>query len=136
MADSWRGRAIVAGHARGAAMISATPISFLGDVDITSGRIVGSAQSLLGRVITGAVLIVPATSGSAGAWRFLYQLSLHGTQPAALIVGELPDPSVVQGAILADIPVLAGLDDDFRATIVDGQLLDVDGETVRIVGQE
>ena len=34
----------------------------------------------------GRVLIVPATRGSAGAWRFLHQLKQHGTHPLAIML--------------------------------------------------
>jgi uncharacterized protein len=65
--------------------------------------------------------------GSAGAWRFLYQLYKHGTHPVALVACTLPDPSVVQGAILSGIPVVCQPSEEVLATIADGDLLRVDG---------
>lgn len=125
----WSGRGIVKGQASGPAMVSASALSFLGDVDIRSGEVVGRANDLLGRTVTGAVLVLPATRGSAGAWRFLYQLKVHGTHPAALVIRELPDASVVQGAFLAEVPIVMLTDDDFWTRITDGDLLTVDGVT-------
>jgi hypothetical protein len=49
---------------------------------------------------------MPYTRGSAGAWRFLYQLFKHDNHPVAIVCNAVPDPSVVQGAILAGIPVV------------------------------
>lgn len=123
---NWRGRGVVRGAASGPALISRTPLSFLGDIDIRSGRVVGKSSDLRGASVAGSVLLVPATRGSAGAWRFLYQLKVHGAHPAALVARETPDPSVVQGAILAEIPivVIAG-DELWRAA--EGRLLHVDG---------
>ena len=100
------GRGIVAGKAQGPALVAAEPVSFLGDVDIRSGRIVGDLPSARNANVRGTVLVFPYTSGSAGAWRFLYQLYKHANHPVALITQQVPDPSVVQGAILAGIPIV------------------------------
>ncbi len=124
----FQGRGIVNGRISGPALVSRTPFSFLGDVDIRTGTVIGELSDLRGRNIAGTVLIVPATRGSAGAWRFLYQLKQHGTHPLAIITGELPDPSVVQGAILSGIPIVSGLADRIGNQVTDGSTLTVDGD--------
>src|SRR5258708_6177029 len=101
-----KARGIADGSAAGPALIGDEAISFLGDVDIMSGQIVGDLPSLKNASVRGTVLIFPYTRGSAGAWRFLYQLFKHGNHPVAIITESVPDPSVVQGAILARIPIL------------------------------
>jgi uncharacterized protein len=116
-------RGIVKGRASGRALVSREPISFLGDLDIATGTVVGRLPSIAGQSLRGRVLLLPATIGSAGAWRFLYQLFKHDTHPVAIVCAELPDPSVVQGAILADIPVVCAPIDAFT----NGELLEVDG---------
>lgn len=126
---TWHGRGIVKGRATGPAMVSATALSFLGDVDIRSGQVVGQANDLLGRSVTGNVLLLPATRGSAGAWRFLYQLKVHGTHPVAIVIKELPDASVVQGAFLAEVPIIVIPKGDFWENTSDQDLLTVDGTT-------
>jgi predicted aconitase with swiveling domain len=123
-----RARGIVRGRASGPALVSHEPISFLGDLDITSGTIVGHLPSAKGKCVKGTVLIFPLTMGSAGAWRFLYQLFKHETHPVALITREPPDPSVVQGAILAGIPIVCEPDEDVIETIANGTPVTVDGE--------
>ena len=99
-------RGIVTGKAEGPALVASEPVSFLGDVDIKSGRIVGDLPSARNANVKGTVLVFPYTSGSAGAWRFLFQLYKHGNHPVALVTETVPDPSVVQGAILAGIPIV------------------------------
>lgn len=106
MARTIAARGIVSGRAEGPALVAAEPVSFLGDVDIRSGRIVGDLPSARNANVKGTVLVFPYTSGSAGAWRFLYQLYKHGNHPVALVTETVPDPSVVQGAILAGIPIV------------------------------
>ncbi|EPX85642.1 aconitase X swivel domain-containing protein [Salipiger mucosus] len=124
----WSARALVRGLAEGPAMVSGTALSFLGDLDIRTGRVVGASSDLAGRVVAGRVLVLPETRGSAGAWRFLYQLKVHGTHPAALVLRTLPDPSVVQGAILSEVPVVMPSDAGFWDAIRDGEILRVDGD--------
>lgn len=125
---TFQGRGIVNGTVTGPALVSRTPFSFLGDVDIRTGDVIGELSDLKGRNVAGRVLIVPATRGSAGAWRFLYQLKQHGTHPIAIITGELPDASVVQGAILSGVPIVSGIAERIGNVVTDGTLLTVDGD--------
>lgn len=112
-----RARGIVPGTASGPALVSPAGLSFLGDIDIRTGSIVNQAHPLQGQIVTGRVLVIPHSVGSAGAWRFLYQLFVHGRHPAAIISAALPDSSLVQGAILAHVPVLCEPDTDLLAAI-------------------
>lgn len=121
------GRGIVRGVAQGEALVCKEAISFLGDLDIRSGRIVGNLPSAQGKSVKGTVLVFPATIGSAGAWRFLYQLFKHGAAPVALVTREPPDPSVVQGAILAGIPIVCEMAEPIEQVLRDGDLVEVDG---------
>lgn len=105
---TFHGRGIVAGAGSGPALVALEPISFFGDVDIVTGRITGDIPSVRNCSIRGCVLFLPLTRGSAGAWRILHQLQKHRNAPAALVVRERPDPSVVQGAILGAIPIVCG----------------------------
>ena len=132
-----RARGLVAGKARGPALVAREAVSFLGDVDIRSGEIVGDLPSVKGRRMGGCVLVFPGSMGSAGAWRFLYQQFVHGTHPVALIAVQLPDPSIVQGAMMAGIPVVCEPDEDVVNRIDDGELLAVDGEagTIAVGGE-
>ncbi|MEY8828368.1 DUF126 domain-containing protein [Sedimentitalea sp. XS_ASV28] len=130
--SAWQGRAVVKGVAEGAALVSQTALSFLGDLDIRSGRVVGRSSDLFDECVAGRILVLPASRGSAGAWRFLYQLKMHDTHPAALILREMPDPSVTQGAMLADVPVVVSPEATFWTGLRNGDMLKVDGNTGRI----
>lgn len=124
-------RGIVTGKASGPALVSSEAVSFLGDVDIRSGRVVGDLPSVRNASLRGTVLVMPYTRGSAGAWRFLYQLFKHGNHPVAIVCQAVPDPSVVQGAILAGIPIVCEPARPVEAEIVNGQRveIEVDGTT-------
>jgi predicted aconitase with swiveling domain len=129
-------RGIVDGSAKGPALVGAEPISFLGDVDIRTGRVVGDLPSLRNTTLKGTVLIFPYTRGSAGAWRFLYQLYKHGNAPTAIVTQTVPDPSVVQGAILAGIPIACEPERDLASLVQNGTAVSVevkDGQaTIRL----
>jgi predicted aconitase with swiveling domain len=113
-------RGIVTGVAQGPALVGAEAISFLGDIDIRTGQVVGDLPSVRNASVRGTVLIFPYTRGSAGAWRFLYQLYKHGNHPVAIVTNSVPDPSVVQGAILANIPIACEPQADLAALIANG----------------
>jgi predicted aconitase with swiveling domain len=124
-------RGIVNGKASGPALVSAEAVSFLGDIDIRTGRIVGDLPSVRNASVRGTVLVMPYTRGSAGAWRFLYQLFKHGNHPAAIVSAAVPDPSVVQGAILAGIPIVCGPAAEFAHAISNGQRVEVEVDGTR-----
>ena len=119
-------RGIVDGSAKGPALVGAEPISVLGDVDIRTGRIVGDLPSLRNTIVKGTVLIFPYTRGSAGAWRFLYQLYKHANAPVAIVTQTVPDPSVVQGAILAGIPIACEPEADLTKLVQNGVAVSVE----------
>jgi uncharacterized protein len=125
-------RGIVRGVASGPALVSTHPLSFLGDLDIRTGNVISRESTLYGQSVAGRVLVIPRSIGSAGAWRFLYQLSVHGTQPAAIVCVELPEPSLVQGAILAYVPLVASPAEDVLQLIHPQDLVTVDGTSGRI----
>ena len=121
-------RGIVIGKASGPALVSAEAVSFLGDVDIRSGRVVGDLPSARNASVKRTVVVFPYTSGSAGAWRFLYQLYKHGNHPVALVTETVPDPSVVQGAILAGIPIVCAPSEPLQVTNGTRLAVEVDGD--------
>jgi predicted aconitase with swiveling domain len=117
----------VHGTATGIALVSPEAISFLGDLDIRTGNVVNTTLALHGQSVAGRILVIPNSVGSAGAWRFLYQLFVHKTNPVAIIVQALPDSSLVQGAILAKVPIVCGLEPDALSTIRTGDEVTVNG---------
>lgn len=119
-----KGRGLAEGEARGPALLT-PPISFLGDIDIRSGCIVGALEGVHGKSVKGVVLVAPSTRGSNGSWRFLYQLWKFGQNPVAIVTDAAPDPSLVQGAILAGIPVVCAPNRPLEEFARDGAVLRV-----------
>jgi len=49
----------------------------------------------------------------------------HNTHPLALLSKNLPDPSVVQGAILSGIPILCDFEEDLMAIVKNNDLIEI-----------
>jgi len=118
-----RGKGVVEGHVIGEALVSSMPISFLGGVDSLTGRVVERGHDLEGRCLAGRVLCFPHGKGSTVGSYVLLALKKRGLAPLA-IVNEVADQIVVVGAIIAQIPMVVGVDVSALRT---GDLLEVDG---------
>ena len=119
-----KGRSVVPGRFRGLALVSQKPLSFLGGVDATSGRIVERGHDLRGESAEGRVLCFPHGHGSTVGSYVLYSLVKRGLGPKA-IVNQTADPVVVAGAVMADIPMVDQVD---VRRIKNGDEIEVDGE--------
>jgi predicted aconitase with swiveling domain len=134
-----RGRAVVAGEARGVALASDEPLSFWGGYDWRTGEITDRRHPLSGQVAAGRVLCLPSTRGSSTTTAVLLEAIRNGTAPAAIVSPGtdlfLALASVVAGQLYdRPLPLVALDPDDFRrlrtgdrvAVAVDGSVA-VDG---------
>lgn len=104
-----RGRGIVEGKCVAEALVSSMPISFLGDVDQKTGLVIAKTHDLYGKLLKGKVLCFPHGHGSTVGSYVLYSLAKSGLAPKA-IVNERADPVIVVGAVMANIPMVDGVD--------------------------
>ncbi|HET7095320.1 MAG TPA: DUF126 domain-containing protein, partial [Thermomicrobiales bacterium] len=123
---AFRGIALVAGSARGAALVTETPLSFWGGLDPDSGEVIDRRHPWNGKFAANHVLAMPHGRGSCSASGVLLEAAASGVGPAAIIVSRV-DPVVGLGAILADelldrvVPVVL-IDDADRRSIRDGDV--------------
>ena len=123
-----KGRAIWRGWARGEALVSNQPISFYGGVDPETGKIIEKGHELEGRSIAGKILAFPYGKGSTVGSYIILRLKRRGIAPKA-IVNIRCEPIIAVGAIIAEIPTIDKID---ISMIRDGDLVEVDGEILRI----
>ena len=77
------------------------------DLDRLTGLISRIGHSAEGESIKGRILVIPTTKGGvAGGWAF-FDLLHKGIAPAGLVFGKI-NPVMVQGAVLARMPVTEG----------------------------
>lgn len=119
-----KGRTISKGKATGQALVSKTPITFLGGVDPKTGIVVERGHELEGQSVTGRILIFPTGKGSSVGSFVIYQMAKNATAPAG-IINVKADEIVAAGAIISDIPMMDSLEDD-PLKIKDGTPVTID----------
>ncbi|MBC7086164.1 MAG: DUF126 domain-containing protein [Methanomethylovorans sp.] len=117
-------RTISRGYAEGPLMITRDPISFLGNVDPKTGKIMDVNHELFGKSVKGKVLFFPYGKGSTVGSYVIYQLFKNGVAPAAMINIE-SEPIVAVGAIISSIPLVDRLQNDPYTFFKDGMLIKV-----------
>ncbi len=117
-----KGRGIIEGHCKAEALVSTKPISFLGDVDPKTGKVVGKNLDIYGECVTDKVLCFPHGHGSTVGSYILYSLAKNKLAPKA-IVNEKADPVIVVGAVIANIPMIDQIDIN---QIKMGEMVEVD----------
>jgi predicted aconitase with swiveling domain len=104
------------------------------DLDRVNGRFSRAGHPLHGRSLGGRILVCPGVQGGvAGGWAFLAMRGL-GVGPAGLVFGNI-NPVMVQGAVTAEIPIVAGIDAAFFKRVSDGDIVRIDpaAKTVEIL---
>ena len=105
------------------------------DLDRTTGIISRIGHSAEGVSVAGRVLVIPtAKGGVAGGWAF-QDMKYKGIAPLALVFGRL-NPVMVQGAVLANIPITEGSSIELLDVIRTGDRVCVDPSAKRIVAQK
>ena len=118
-------RHALGGAVRGEAMVAADGFSARYDLDRIAGVFSRPEHKLAGRSYVGKVLVLDtAKGGVASAW-MLHEMRVRGVAPRALVFNSV-NPILVQGAALANIPMLAGFDLDITTAVPDGAELAVD----------
>jgi len=121
-----RGRALVGGRAEGEALVADTTLSFWGEVDAVSGKVIAVGHPLEGQSLRGRVLVIRSTKGSSGTPMILNLAKLEGNAPVAFVNIEI-DSLAVLGCIVNRIPFLTDLELNPFARIKTGDHLVVDG---------
>ncbi|MPW38799.1 DUF126 domain-containing protein [Thermococcus sp. 101 C5] len=127
-----KGRKITKGKAKGVALVSKKPLSFLGGVDPKTGIVKDVESDIRGESIKDKILVFPRGKGSTVGSYVLYQLKKNGVAPKAIIVEEA-ETIVATGAIIAEIPMVDKVD---ISKIKSGQVVEVDADEGEVVIEE
>lgn len=122
-----RGRRIAGGWAEGEALVSRAMLSFWGEVDPVTGRVIAVGHPLEGCSLKDKILVIQSTKGSSATPMVLGLAKLEGNAPAALVTVEVDGLSAL-GAIVQGIPMMAELERDQFDCIRTGDLVTVDAD--------
>ena len=121
------GRPIVAGSAKGIALVSKEPLSFWGGLDLSTGEIIDRRHERSGAVVTGRVFVFPQGRGSSTSSAVLMESIKAGVAPAAIINLKV-DPILALGSIVSDelyhqaVPIVVLAEKDFFSIRENDQL--------------
>jgi predicted aconitase with swiveling domain len=113
------------------ALVCSKPFSPRYDIDREAGTFSRPGHPLEGMSFAGKILFFPGVQGGVmGGWVFL-ELCSRGRGPAALVFGRT-NPVMVQGAIMAGLPILDGIDPAALDAIQNGDVVRVDPTHLRV----
>jgi len=127
-----RCRGLVGGRAEGHALVARTTLSFWGEVDPVSGRIIAKGHPLEGHLLGGKILVIESTKGSSATPLVMGLAHGEGNAPAALVNTNI-DALAVLGCVVNGIPMVADLDVEPFDLIRSGDRVVVDADAGRIV---
>jgi len=120
------------GKVKGEALVSQDMFAFGGTPDLETGIVKEPNHSLLGKDITGKILIYPTGKGSTGDPYSCYFLWKAGHAPAA-IINRTANPTTVVSSILSGIPMAHNCDKDPVSVIEDGDWVELDSDEGQLI---
>ena len=123
---------LIAGSAKGKAMVSWEPLSFWGGYDQETGEIIDRRHPLSGQNAAGRVMVLPHSRGSSTTTAVLLESLRAGTAPAAILT-TAEDAFFALACIVAEemygtsIPILA-VDLAAIEKIRPGQEIEIDAD--------
>ncbi len=116
----------------GVALVSPYTFSPRYDLDRENGTISRAGHPCYGESIADKILICPGVQGGiAGGWAFLMMRG-RGVGFAGLVFGEV-NPVMVQGAVAAGIPLMAGVEREIFVAVRSGQRVRIDPQKLTVV---
>ena len=134
------GRAVVAGSAKGTALVSREPLSFWGGICPHTGEIIDRRHERSGEVVKGRVFVFPRGKGSSTSSATLMESIKTGVAPAAIINLNV-DPILALGCIVSDelygkaLPIVVLDEQDFYS-IREGDHITIEPDGKVLVGSK
>jgi len=126
-------RGLVKGKAEGEALVAQATLSFWGEVDPMTGRVLTPGHPLEGQCLGGKVLVIESTKGSSATPLVIGLANSQGKAPAAFINTNI-DGLAVLGCVVNQIPMVSRLEQDPFQIIQTGDYVrvDADAETIHV----
>ena len=96
-----------------------------------TGIVTEPGHELEGINISGKVLVFLTGKGSTGGSYKIYDMVSRGTAPVAFIQVS-PESITTVGAIIGNIPVVAGLNENPTTAITNGDFVEVDADAGKV----
>ncbi len=122
-----KGRVLVEGYAEGEALVSKEPISFLGDIDPNTGKIIRNNHPLKGLTVKNKVFIFPYGKGSTVGSYIIYQLVKNNVAPKA-ILNMKSEPIIIIGCVISNIPLMDLFEEDIFKIVKTGDYIIVNAK--------
>src|SRR5207237_9198094 len=120
----FRARQAMGRAVQGIALVAQDGFSARYDLDRIAGIFSRPTHKLAGQSYVGKILVLDtAKGGVASAW-MLNEMTSRNVMPLALVFNSV-NPILAQGAALADLPMLAGFDEDITTAIPSGAEVEV-----------
>lgn len=127
-------RRISRGKVKGQVIITNEPLSFLGGVDPTTGRVIDQGHELYQQNLKDKILVIPSGKGSTVGSYVIYQMVKNRTAPKGILALEA-EPIIATGAIMAGLPMVDHPEVDILGILKNGDFveLDADSEIIKII---
>jgi predicted aconitase with swiveling domain len=134
MENTIKCRRISRGKVEGQVIVTKEPLSFLGGVDPTSGRVIDQDHELYQQNLKDKILVIPSGKGSTVGSYVIFQMVKNRTAPRGIVALEA-EPIIATGAIMAGVPMVDHPDINVLDVLENGDLLqlDADGERIKIL---
>jgi len=131
-----KGHTIKEGCVEGEALVMTMAFSFLGDFDLTTGK-VSDLHAQAGTIISNKILVFPAGRGSTTGALIGFYAGLFNTGPKGMICREA-EPVIAINAVMNNIPMMDRLEMDPMEHIRTGDwvTLDASNRVVTVVTQK
>ena len=127
-AKVFRARQSMGRAVRGRTLVAQDGFSARYDLDRIAGIFSRPTHRLAGQSYVGKILVLDtAKGGVASAW-MLFEIASRSVAPLALVFNSV-NPILAQGAALADLPMLAGFEEDITAAVPNGAEVEVNPDT-------
>lgn len=127
-----RCRGVVRGCAEGEALVAPGTLSFWGEVDPLTGRVIAADHPLAGRTLGGKVLIIQSTKGSSATPLVMGLAHDAGQAPVALVNTQV-DALAALACVVNRIPLVTDVEGDPFQLIRTGDRVVVDADEGQLV---